>query len=174
MLNIYINTWANYNENGADGGEWITLPMEEETLKETMERIASAMEDHDPEWFVNDYEWITEIDLREISEYENIEKLNEWLEELGGLTEWEQKEIAAAMEAWGYSFDEAMDKQQRGYFTFYPNMDLEEVAEELVNECYTPDSATAEFFARYFDFSAFARDLRFDGYEETSLGVIVE
>ncbi len=90
MLNIYINTWANYNENGADGGEWITLPMEEETLKETMERIANAMEDHDPEWFVNDYEWITEIDLREISEYENIEKLNEWLEELGGLTEWEQ------------------------------------------------------------------------------------
>lgn len=173
MLNIYINTWGNYNENGADGGEWITLPMEEDTLKETMERIASAMGDHDPEWFVNDYEWTTEIEPREISEYENIEKLNEWLDELGGLDEWEQKEIAAAMEAWGYSFEEAMEKQQRGYFTFYANMDLDEVAEELVNECYfTKD--TPDIFTRYFDYEAFARDLRFDGYEETSLGVIAE
>ena len=174
MLNIYINTWGNYNENGADGGEWITLPMDENELRETMERIASAMGDHDAEWFVNDYEWMTEIELREIGENEHIIELNEWMQKLDDLDVWDQKEIAAAMEAWGYSFDEALDKHESGYFTFYPHMDLEEVAEELVNSCYTPDTATAEFFARYFDFSAFARDLRFDGYEETSYGVIVE
>lgn len=34
MLNIFVNTWGNYNENGADGGEWITLPMEPEELEE--------------------------------------------------------------------------------------------------------------------------------------------
>ena len=174
MLNIYVNTWGNYNENGADGGEWITLPMEEETLKETMERIANAMGDNDPEFFINDYEYTTEFDFREISEYENIEKLNEWLNELDGLNEWAQKEIAAAMEAWGYSFEEALDKQQRGHFTLYANMDLLEVAQLRVDDLYTPDTATAEFFARYFDYSAFARDLGFDGYEETSYGVIVE
>ena len=33
MLDIFVNTWGNYNENGADGGEWISLPMEAETLK---------------------------------------------------------------------------------------------------------------------------------------------
>ena len=174
MLNVFVNTWGNYNENGADGGEWITLPMDANTLDETLDRIAEAMGDHDPEWAIHDYEWTTEIEPREIGEYENIVELNEWLEELDTLDEWDQKEIAAAMEAWGYSFEEARNKQERGCFTLYHNMDLEEVAEELVNECYTPDTATAEFFARYFDYEAFARDLRFDGYEETSYGVIVE
>ena len=52
-------------------------------------------------------------------------------------------------------------------------MDLEEVAEELVNESYfTKD--TPDIFTRYFDYKAFARDLGFDGYTETSYGVIYE
>ena len=34
MLNIFINTWKNYNENGADGGEWVTLPMKADELEE--------------------------------------------------------------------------------------------------------------------------------------------
>ena len=173
MLNIYVNTWGNYNENGADGGEWITLPMEAGDLEKTLDRIAENMQDFDPEFFINDYEYTTELELREISEHENITELNAWIGELDSLNEWDQKEIAAAMEAWGYSFEEAMDKQQSGYFTFYPNMDLNEVAEELVNECYfTKD--TPDILTRYFDYEAFARDLGFDGYEETSLGVIVE
>ena len=45
MLNIYVNTWGNYNENGADGGEWITLPMEPEELEEVLENIAALMGD---------------------------------------------------------------------------------------------------------------------------------
>lgn len=173
MLNIFVNTWGNYNENGADGGEWITLPMDAGDLTETLERIAENMGDFDPEFFINDYEYTTELELREIGEMENITELNEWLGELDSLNEWDQKEIAAAMEAWGYSFEEAMGKQQRGYFTFYANMDLEDVADELVNECYfTKD--TPDIFTRYFDYEEFARDLSFDGYTETSYGVIVE
>ena len=81
--------------------------------------------------------------------------------------------MAAAIDAFGYSLEEAIDKQQRGYFTFYAGMTLEEVAEELVNECYfTRD--TPDIFTRYFDYEAFARDLGFDGYSETEYGVIVE
>ncbi len=173
MLNIYVNTWGNYNENGADGGEWITLPMDADELEEKLEAIAAAMPDNDPEWAIHDYEWTTEIEPREISEYENIAALNEWLQELDGLDEWDQKEIAAAMEAWDYSFETAMERQQRGCFVFYAGQSLEEVAEELVNECYfTKD--TPEILTRYFDYEAFARDLRFDGYEETSYGVILD
>ena len=170
MLNIFVNTWGNYNENGADGGEWITLPMDAEELAETLAKIAEAMGDNDPEWAIHDYEWTTEIEPREISEMESIEQLNEELQELDGLDEWDQKEIAAAMEAFGYTFAEAYERQQRGCFIFYHGMDLEEVAEELVNECYD----LPEFALRYFDYEAFARDLRFDGYEETSHGVIVD
>ena len=170
MLNIFVNTWGNYNENGADGGEWITLPMDAEELAETLAKIAEAMGDNDPEWAIHDYEWTTEIEPREISEMESIEKLNEELQELDGLDEWDQKEIAAAMEAFGYTFTEAYDRQQRGCFIFYAGQDLEEVAEELINECYD----LPEFALRYFDYEAFARDLGFDGYTETSYGVILD
>lgn len=173
MLNVFINTWGNYNENGADGGEWVTLPMESEELEEKLKAIAEQMHDNDPEYFINDYEWTSEIEPRAIGEMENIIELNDFINELDGLQEWEQKEIAAAIEAFGYDFEEAMDKQQRGYFTFYAGMDLEEVAEMIIEECYfTKD--TPDIFARYFDFAAFARDLGYDGYYETEYGVIYE
>ena len=173
MLNIYINTWGNYNEHGAYGGRWITLPMDADELKEQLNKTAKAMNDNDPEWFVNDYEWTTEIVPFKVHELDNYFKLNEQLNELNELTEWEQKEIAAAVEAFGYNFMEAYEKQQQGYFSFYPEQDLEDVAYELVNECYfTKD--TPDILTRYFDYEAFARDLSFDGYNETKWGVIYE
>ena len=173
MLNIFVNTWGNYNENGVDGGEWVTLPMDPDELEEKMEAIAEQMHDNDPEYFINDYEWTTEIEPRAIDEMENIEELNGFLNELEALEDWEQKEIAAAIEAFGYDFMEAMDKQQRGCFTFYEGMDLEDVAEELLNECYLTKD-TPDIFTRYFDYTAIARDLGFDGYYETTHGVIYE
>ena len=56
MLNIFVNTWGNYNENGADGGEWITLPMDPDELENKLQTIADAMHDNDPEFFINDYQ----------------------------------------------------------------------------------------------------------------------
>ena len=173
MLNIYINTWGNYNEYGADGGEWITLPMDTAELEEKMEAIAAAMGDNDPEYFINDYEWTTEIEPRDIDELENILELNEEINEICSLEEWEAEEIAAAMEAYGYTFPEAMERQQRGCFIFYRGQDMQEVAEEIINECYfTKD--TPDILTRYFDYEAFARDLSFDGYTETKYGVILD
>lgn len=171
MLNIFVNTWGNYNENGADGGEWITLPMDPEQLKKEMAAISDAMHDYDPEYCIHDYEWTTEIELREINEMEDIMDLNEWLQELASMDEYDQKEIAAIMEATGYSFEDAFEGKEAGAYIFYADMDLLEVAYELVEECYfTKD--TPDILTRYFDYEAFARDLSFDGYTETSHGVI--
>ena len=99
MLNVFINTWGNYNENGADGGEWVRLPMDADELETKLEEIAEAMNDSDPEFCIHDYEWLTEIELRDISEMESITDLNEELNEYSDLDEWDQKEVAAAMEA---------------------------------------------------------------------------
>ena len=170
MLNIFVNTWGNYNENGADGGQWITLPMDPDELEEVLENIAAAMGDNDPEWAIHDYEWETEIELGDVHEMDSISEWNERCQEAYDLEEWEAEEIAAAMEAYGYSFPEALERQQRGCFTLYAGMDLEEVAEELINECYD----LPEFALRYFDYEAFARDLSFDGYTETKYGVILD
>ena len=170
MLNIFVNTWGNYNENGADGGQWITLPMEEEELQEVLENIAAHMKDEDPEWFINDYEWTIEMELGDVHEMDSITEWNERCQDADDLEEWEAEEIAAAIEAYGYTFAEALDRQQRGCFIFYRGQDLEEVAEDLINECYD----LPEFALRYFDYEAFARDLSFDGYTETKYGVILD
>ena len=169
MLKLFVNTWGNYNENGADGGQWINLPMEEDELEETLNQIAEYIGDNDPEWAIHDYEW-TDIEFVKVSEYDSIITLNETLTRLSDLESYEQEEVAAAIEAWEYSLEEAIDRQERGCFTFYPGMDMEEVAEELVNDCYD----LPEFALRYFDFAAFARDLGFDGYTETAFGVILD
>lgn len=170
MLNVFVNTWGNYNENGADGGEWITLPMGAEELEEVLSNIAAAMKDSDPEWTIHDYEWETEIDLGEVNEYSSISKLNEQLVGLDSLNEHEAEEIAAAMEAFDYTIEEALKRQRMGAFTFYQGMDMEEFAEELITDCYD----LPEFALRYFDFVSFARDLSADGYTETKYGVISE
>lgn len=173
MLNVFVNTWGNYNVNGADGGKWITLPMSPDALQEELEAIAAAMGDNDPEWAIHDHEWTTDMDLFDVSEHDNITELNERLQELESLEEWELEEIAAAIEAFGYSFTEAVERQQQGYFILYRNMDLVEVAEELINECYCTKE-TPDIFTRYFDYNAFARDLSLDGYTETKYGVIID
>ena len=170
MLNLFVNTWGNYNANGADGGQWITLPMEEEELQEVLEHIAAAMGDHDPEWAIHDYEWESDVELGDVHEMDSITEWNARCQEACDLEEWESQEIAAAMEAYGYTFPEALERQQRGSFTLYAGMDLEEVAEELINECYD----LPEFALRYFDYEAFARDLSYDGYTETKYGVILD
>lgn len=171
MLRIYLNTWGNYNENGADGGEWIELPMIEEELEATKDRIAEAMGDDDPEWFINDYEWMG-IEFGLIAENDDVDELNELIEQLENLDEWEQKEVAAAIEAFDYDLEDAIERQQNGYFTFFAGMDIDEVAEELVADYITRD--VPEFFTRYFDYDAFARDLEIEGYTETEWGVICD
>ena len=173
MLNVFLNTWGNYNENGADGGEWVTLPMDPDELTGTMVRIAEAMGDTDPEWAIHDYEWTTDLDLFEVSEYANVVQLNERLQELETLEEWELEGVAAAIEAYGYTFLEAVERQQKGCFILYRGMDLAEVAEELLLTCY-PVKDLPDIFTRYFDFEAFGRDLSFDGYTETKYGVIYD
>lgn len=171
MLNIYINTWGNYNENGADLGEWITLPMDEDELQEKLDEAAERMNDDYPEWFVNDYEWTCDLDLFEVHENDNYFTLNDRLNELNDLSEYEQTVLAAIMEAITSDLDDALEYVQNGDYQFYPDMNLTDVAEELVQECYfTKD--TPDIFTRYFDYEAFGRDLHFDGYYETQYGVI--
>lgn len=173
MLKVFVNTWRNYNENGADGGEWIELPMDEEELEAKLVELAEELGDEDPEYAIHDYEWTGKIDLGEVHEMDSIVTWNERCQEVDDLEEYDMKEIAAAIEAFGYSFAEAMERQQRGCFTFYQDQELEDVAYDLVNECYfTRD--TPDILKQYFDYKAFARDLGYEGYTETQYGVILD
>ena len=88
MLNLFVNTWGNYNENGADGGQWITLPMDPEELEEVLENIADAMGDNDPEWAIHDYEWETEMELGDVHEMDSITEWNDLCQEAYNLQEY--------------------------------------------------------------------------------------
>jgi antirestriction protein len=89
------------------------------------------------------------------------------------LDEYDRKTVAAAVDAFGYDVAEAIERTTRGDFMMYHDQTLEDVAYDLVEECYfTKD--TPAVFTRYFDYEAFARDLGFEGYTETKWGVIVD
>ena len=99
MLKIYVNTWGNYNENGAEGGEWITLPMDSDELEETLQRIADKMGDTDPEWAIHDYEWEDGYGFCTISELDDISELNELCDDLDALDKWDIRKLDAIMES---------------------------------------------------------------------------
>ena len=156
MLNIYITNLGKYNE-GELVGEWVSLPCND--LDGVYNRIGINSEYE--EMFITDYE--TDFDGLEVSEWSNIEELNEQAEELEGA---DADLIAAILEAEGGTIWEALESADETQF--YPGMTLLDVAYELVEECYD----LPEIAQRYFDYEAFARDLGFDGYTETSKGVI--
>lgn len=160
---VFLNTWRNYNENGADGGFWIELPC---NLDEALEQLAKSTNEEvdEMEVFINDTD-IEGINL-EIDENDNLEELNEIIEELQNLDEYDLEKVEAIIEVHNTSIKEAIEDIDN--YIYYSGMTLEEVAEEIVTECYN----LPEFALQYFDFEKFARDLSYDGYTETKNGVL--
>lgn len=169
MLKIFVNTWGNYNTNGADGGRWLDLPMEEEELEEALENIAAAMGDNDPEWAIHDYEWGSDFDGGEISEYDNIQELNEYAQQLDNLDKWELETYAAAVEYWGRKYVDIADIDE---YAIYPDIESDyDLGYYWINESGCYDLSSLGNLANYFDYEAFGRDIRFEtdgGF--TSLG----
>ena len=165
LISVFLNTWANYNENGADGGFWINLPSD---LEEVLENLAkSTGEEIDKmEVFINDYE--TDVDGLEIGEHTDLETLNETAEELESLDECDLEKLQAILEADGGSLEDALENMDD--YIFYNGQSLEDVASEMIEEGVFGD--IPESIINYIDISAIARDLDFDGYTETENGVI--
>lgn len=171
MLNIYVNTWGNYNENGAEGGQWITLPMDQEELENKLKEIAAKMGDHDPEWAIHDFEWTTDWEGREIGEMENIQSLNEYMQALDNLEMWEQELYSAAAEYWGFDY---VDIENLEEYNLYPDIKNDyDLGYYWVEESGCYDLSSMGSLKNYIDYEAFGRDIRFEsdgGF--TSLGWI--
>lgn len=160
MIKGFITNLGKYNE-GCLMGKWINFPIDEEELEKVYDEIG-INEEYEEIFFTD---WECEIDC-DLSEYENIEEVNELAERLEEIEMHDDLEkLEAIMEA-GYNIYAALEEMDDAIY--YSGYTLEEVAEELVNECYD----LPEFALRYFDYEAFARDLNYDGYTETYHGVI--
>ena len=160
MLRIFINTWGNYNENGADGGEWVQLPIDADELDEKMNALAEAMGDLDPEWFINDYEWTIDDSLRKIEENEDIFELNEEMEKLDELDDYEQKILMAAVQVWGYEYIDIDDLDD---YCLYENIETDfDLGYYWIEESGCYDLNKMGNLKNYIDYEAFGRDVRLE------------
>ena len=156
MTRIYIGTYAHYN-SGSLKGEWLDLPCRD--LDSELLRIFG---EGDHEYMIQDSE--SEFPIKEC---ENLEKLNEFAQEFENLSEHDQAKVIYMIDDLGYSRDDAMANYDD--VTFYEGQDLEQVAESMVDDgCF---GTIPESLIHYIDYAAIARDLRCDGYVETSNGV---
>lgn len=105
-------------------------------------------------------------------DYENgdltLEELNNLAQDLQDIEDnGDEDWLEAYIEATGCDLNIAVDKYDTA--TFYHDMDLIDVAYDIVEECYS----LPENLERYFDYEAFARDLEIEGYTETYYGTIL-
>lgn len=158
---VFITNLGKYNE-GELVGKWLDLPCDD--IEEELASIGVADDTQYEEYFITDYE----NDLNyQVDEYEDLWVLNELAEQLADIDDKGDGDwLAAYMEVEGCSLEYALDNYDDS--TFYPEMDLEDVARDIIEECYD----LPEIALRYFDYESFARDLRYDGYTETEYGVI--
>ena len=160
-MKAYITNLGKYNE-GCLIGKWVDFPIDEDDFKKELESIGVKENTMYEEWFVTDYDCSLFDMYDAFGEYPNIDDINEVAEAL----EDNESEFTALMEV--YNYTDALRYLESDNYTFYEGMTLEDVAYEIVEECYN----LPEIAQRYFDYKAFARDLGFDGYCETSNGVI--
>ena len=93
MMNIYLTNLGKYNE-GFLIGEWVSLPISNEDLKNVLKRIKisnkpDANSNYYEEYFITDWE----CDYYNIGEYENIDKLNKIASQVESLDEEESKVV---------------------------------------------------------------------------------
>lgn len=160
MIRGFITNLAKYLDCELVG-QWIDFPIDEDELAEVLEEIG-INEEHEKFFFTNwetDYPEIT----KSLGQFESIEDVNDWAE---GIDFYDASFIAAIIEATGCDLQEALDNADN--VTFYEGYTLEEVAENIVEDCYD----LPEIAERYFDYEAFARDLGYDGYTETEYGTV--
>lgn len=156
---IFLTNLGKYNE-GELVGKWVELPCND--FEAELAAIGVDGEEYE-EYFITDYE--CECEAVQVHEYENLEELNELAERLQEVEnlEW----LTAYMQETSADLLDAIDDYE-SCSAWYDGMNLEDVAREIVEDCYNlPDIA-----ARYFDYEAFARDLSYDGYTECDGGVL--
>ena len=142
--------WVEVIVKDADKEIKLSLPCDEQELKDSYTIVSC-----ENSW---DYE-NEDLTLKELN---NLAQDLQDIEDNGD-EDW----LEAYIEATGCDLYIAVDKYDTS--TFYHDMDLVDVAYDIIEECYNlPDN-----LERYFDYEAFARDLEIEGYTETYYGTIL-
>lgn len=174
-ISIVIGSWGSYNEckERALGSKWLNLSdySDWEEIEEELKKEGFELDGIDEELFIQDIEGIPGNSCN--WDYVNPQQLFETLLEAGILDDDNLYEIFEAyLEVNNFDDWENLVNSRGSRWDddiiLYRNQDMEEVAYNLMHELYPiPD-----YLENYIDYSGFARDLSYDGYHETTKGVI--
>lgn len=155
-MRVYMNTWANYNEYGADLSQYGIMSLKDGWM--TIDDALEFCEEHaEDEPFINDTDNIPSG--LDINEYSNAIETLEKLQELEGL-DIDDDLLDALTETTG-SIDDAIDVYESGDYEWYPGIssytDLAyEVIEQLGGLKYAVSNIT-----NYIDENAMRRDYEY-------------
>ena len=183
MINLYLANLGKYNE-GILKGAWLELPCTEEEFEETLVKIGVATmvdgefkmgktekDENGYEYIYEEYaihDWESDIDGLEISEYSNVEKLNEIATAWEDADEYERKCFEALVDA-GYVEVEKIEDMKNildGYCfieveeMFNMDKSLGYALAELNGVIYELEKIGME---NYFDYEKYGRDARLNG-----------
>ena len=151
-IQVFMNTWANYNEYGADSGITSTGWMSPEEALEYCKKYA----EYEP--FINDIE----NSPIEVSEYDNAPQK---LEQLIKLNNSDNKEIVKAIIESGHTddIDEAIKIADDGDYIWFPGVNTDaELGEAYINMIGSIKDTLGDRATNYIDESRLREDLRDD------------
>jgi hypothetical protein len=157
---VFMNTWANYNEHGADG---VITPADWMSIDEAIEYFEKYAE-YEP--FINDTEGIPEaFGIGERSTVKDLENVKEWED----MDDYDKEVVDAICDA-GYGIAEAIEKVQDGDYVYYKADDDTDFAYIFIDDIGI-ENLGRDTLETYFDYERFGRDLSFD-FHKTENGYI--
>ena len=161
-IKLFMNTWANYNENGADDGITPTGWMSLDEAEEYAEKYA----EYEP--FINDTDNVPrEFD---INEYSNIPETVDMLRKYEDFDD-TQREVFAAFIDDGYEVDEAFDIVDNRDYIYYEADSDADLAYNYIDEIGGVENLDRDTIEQYFDYDAYGRDLAYD-FIKTEYGYV--
>lgn len=186
-ISVALTNLGKYNEGVLDF-HWLELPASDEEIAAAFDAIQVSHDDvhyysngegqatgdgtygEYEEFFITDYE----CDFMDISEYANLDDLNETAQKLDDLDDNQAAIVKAIMDDLGYDLEEAIDAADDAMI-FWNCTDMEDVARQYLDETGAFHGVDS-WLENYFDFEAYGRDMECDGswftLEDGSLGVI--
>lgn len=173
-IRIVIGSWGSYNEcnERALGSKWLDLEdfdtyeeIEEELTKEGFE-----LDGIDEELFIQDIDGIDAKDMN--CDYIHPKDLFELLSEADVISnDYNYEMMSAFLEV--RNWDDFTNRVKgcsdwTDDIYLYKNEDWYDLGYNLMHECYQ----IPEFLENYIDYERYANDLKYDGFEEYSEGII--
>ena len=175
---MVIGSWGSYNEcnDRALGSEWLDFDdfNDWEEIEEELKNEGFELNGIDEGLFVQDIEGMPTNSMN--WDYVHPKEIFELIKKSGVLDNEYKYDLMEAycevksFDEWSNLVNDYEDDWDRDII-FYRGQDMHDVAYNIVNEFYDLDEMLGSL-SPYFDYDAFARDLSYEGYTETSNGVI--